>query len=283
MEKILTILDGKIIAQKISEDIKIGLEKELKKPRLDIFLIGDNPSSIKYVDLKTKKAGEVGINVVLHKYDESITELSLISEINDLNHNPEITGIMVQLPLPARFSTDNILNTIASDKDVDGLTSINLGNAFSISSKHFLSATACAIDELLKGYNIDVRGKDVTILGTSIEVGLPTTACLFRQGATVQMCNLETKNIIDKSKNADILICATGRPGLVTKEYVKEGAVVIDVGYTPVGDKVMGDVDFESVKEVASYISPVPGGVGPLTVVSLLKNTYIAFKQQSDV
>lgn len=282
MDQKVKLLDGKIVAQKIAEEIKSSLQSENTKPRLDIFLIGNKVSSMRYVELKKKKASEVGVNVVVRKYEETISQQLIISEIETLNQTLEVNGIMVQLPLPKHFETAKILNTISSKKDVDGLTAISLGSAFNCLDNSFLSATAYAIGKLLKSHNIEIQGKDVVILGTSVEVGLPTSAYFFCHGATVQMCNLETKDIKEKAKLADILICATGNPGFVTSEFVKDGAVVIDVGFTLLDGKIFGDVDFESVKEVASYISPVPGGIGPLTVSCLLKNTFKAFTIQKN-
>jgi methylenetetrahydrofolate dehydrogenase (NADP+)/methenyltetrahydrofolate cyclohydrolase len=280
--KEMTNLEGNTVANQIIENITKELSLASVKPRLDIFQLGDNPQSSKYIDMKIKQASVVGINIVLHKYPEDVSEISILSEINDLNNSPQVNGIMVQLPLPSRFNTPSILNKIDPEKDVDGLTSINLGKLFSNQSDAILSATTRAVDSLLSHYSINVEGLDVVVLGSSIEVGLPISALMLNKKATVTICNLNTRKIDEKIQEADLLICATGTPGLVNVSNIKHGAIIIDVGFTIVDGKIYGDVDRKGMEYVARALSPVPGGVGPITIACLLQNTLDVWKKQNN-
>lgn len=269
----MKILDGKIVAEVMTQEMIKTLELSKSKPRLDIFLIGDNPASTKYVEVKIKKAKEVGILTELHKYESDADEDIILKDIEELNINDEVNGIMVQLPLPTRFNTNSILNTIDIRKDVDGLGNNNYKN----------SATANAVISLLDFYRIDVVDKKITVLGSSITVGLPVTQLLIDKGAFVTICNDQTSDIEGKVKEADIVISATGVPGVVNRSNLKNDSIVIDVGFTLLDGKVVGDVNTEGIDEIVSAISPVPGGVGPVTVVSLLNNTILAWKAQNNV
>lgn len=277
----MKLLEGKAIADKILAEIKNELTNSYDKPRLDIFLIGNDIASEKYVSLKMKAATEVGINCILHKYPEDVNEVSILSEINDLNHNPAISGIMVQLPLPKSFNSKNVLNKIIVDKDVDGLTSTSLGRAFTDIGNANLSATAKAIEKMIKEFGIEVKGKDVVIIGSSVEVGLPTLALILNMGGTVTMCNENTQELDEKILSADLVISATGVPGLVNDRNVKPGAIVLDVGFSLNDGKISGDVQTSKLTYIASAVSPVPGGIGPVTVACLLENTLIAWKNQN--
>ena len=278
----MTNLEGNSVANQIIENITKELSLASVKPRLDIFQLGDNPQSSKYIDMKIKQASVVGINIVLHKYPEDVSELSILSEINDLNNSPQVNGIMVQLPLPTKFNTSVILNKIDPKKDVDGLTSANLGKLFSNEKDVIMSATTRAVDSLLNHYSINVEGLDVVVLGSSIEVGLPTSALMINKKATVTICNLNTRNINEKIQEADLLICATGTPGLVNVSNIKHGAIIIDIGFTIVEGKIFGDVDRKGMEYVARALSPVPGGIGPITIACLLQNTLDVWKIQNN-
>lgn len=278
----MKILEGKKLADKILESIKTELQATYDKPRLDIFLIGNNPSSDKYVALKMKAATEVGINTILHKYPEDVNEVSILSEINDLNQNPEVNGILIQLPLPKSFNAQNILDKIDVTKDVDGLNASNLGKMFANREEVLQSATTKAISKILVEYGIDVKGKDVVVVGSSVQVGLPTAALFLNLGSTVTICNENTTDLDEKISSADIIVSATGTPNLINDRNVKVGAVVIDVGFTLIDGKVFGDADMAKLTYIASSITPVPGGVGPVTVACLLENTLLAWKSQNE-
>lgn len=276
----MTILDGKQTALKISERIKKEIQKCSRKPRLDIFLVGNDFGSQKYVEMKSKKAQELGIQCNVHSFDENIPEDELIGLIEELNTDKQVDGIMVQLPLPKHIQESNVLERISPSKDVDGLTSINLGKLFKNDSSAIAPATAKGILELLKEYEIDIEGKDAVVIGRSDIVGLPTAALLQNKNATVTVCHSHTQNLKAACKMADILVVGIGKPEYIDREYVKEGAVVIDVGTNKNEEgKLVGDVNFESVKDTVSYITPVPGGVGPMTIVCLLSNLIDEYKK----
>lgn len=278
-----TIIDGK----KIADVIRGNLKKEisvLKKngliPSLHIILVGENPASKIYVKVKEKYCKEIGISFKLEELRETVSEKELIEKIKMLNTDKKINGIIVQLPLPENIDANKIIETIDPEKDVDGLTHINLGRL--ISGKEYMTAaTPKGIIKMLESAGIKLSGKHVVIINRSLNVGRPLVQLLLNRDATVTVCHSKTKNISDITKTADIIICAIGKPGFLTENMVKKGAVVIDVGLTYVNGKCVGDVDFDSVKEVSSYITPVPGGVGPMTVAMILENTVIATKKQS--
>lgn len=277
----MELLDGKKISEKLAEDLKEKISSFNETPRLDIFMIGDNPSSEKYVLMKEKKAEEIGIKTVLHRYTENSSEDEITGEIKTLNHDDSVNGIMIQLPIPAAFNVSRILNSISIEKDVDGLTAESLGRLFR-NEDTFVSATAEGIEILLKSYGINLEGKKVAVLGRSREVGLPVSALMLKNNATVTICHSHTIDLKDICKQADVLISCMGQSKFVNKEFVKDGAVVMDVGFnvdTETG-KSTGDVDFDDVKDIVSYITPVPGGVGPMTIVSLLKNVVDAYEKR---
>ncbi|MCK9368790.1 bifunctional 5,10-methylenetetrahydrofolate dehydrogenase/5,10-methenyltetrahydrofolate cyclohydrolase [Candidatus Dojkabacteria bacterium] len=279
----MEIIDGKSFSKKNLQDLKEEIEVNNYSPRLDIFLIGDNFSSKKYVEMKEKEGKAIGMEVVVHTFADNTPEIEIVREIELLNKYRECNGIMVQLPLPKSFDTDKILNAISVKKDVDGLTAATLGGIFTNTKNVFLPATVSAIYQLLLEYKVEIEGKSIVIIGKSREVGIPLAGLFLCKRATVTVCSSKTKDIQNIANKADILVSSTGVGHLVKKEFVKEGAVVIDVGYSMVDGKVMGDIDFEDVKEKVSLITPVPGGVGPVTVASLLQNTMISFKRQKNV
>jgi methylenetetrahydrofolate dehydrogenase (NADP+) / methenyltetrahydrofolate cyclohydrolase len=274
----MELLDGKSLSQKIQDDISqeiVDIKHQGKKiPRLDMILVGDNFASVKYVERKEKVARELGINGVIHHLDNKVNTLDIIHLIDSLDGDDEVDGYMVQLPLPDHVNTNLVLNAIDSRKDADGLSPENLGKLFQKDSSAIVPATPLGIMRLLGEYNIKIFGKHVVILGSSSIVGIPLEAMLLEKNATVTLCNIHTAEIEEISKQADILISATGQALLVKKEWLKPGCVVIDVGFNehPETGQLTGDVDWNSVQGVPSYITPVPGGVGPMTIASLMLN-----------
>ncbi len=283
----MKILDGKAIASKMREEMKAEVER-LKNmhnlvPGLAVVLVGDNPASISYVRGKRKACDEVGIYSEEYKFDAEYPEEKLLRLVDKLNKNPKIHGILVQLPLPEHINEEKVLYAIDPSKDVDGFHPVNVGRMM-IGAPGFLSCTPHGIQQLLLRNNIEIEGKHVVIVGRSNIVGKPLAMILVQKkpgaNATVTMCHTRTKNLAEITKQADILIAAAGRPNTITENMVKEGTVVVDVGVNRVKDpskksgyRLVGDVDFERVSKKASAISPVPGGVGPMTITMLLHNT----------
>lgn len=271
----MQILDGKKLQQKILADLKSQIKDQGLKPRLDIVLVGDNKSSLVYVQQKQKVGQDLGVNVQIHQLDPKTNTVRLLNLIQVLNQKPEVKALMVQLPLPPQINRSSVLNHIDPKKDVDGLSPTNLGRLFIGHKKAVPSATAAGIIRLLKEYKIDPSGKHAVIVGRSPEVALPLFALLQNQNATVTICHSKTKNLKSLCQQADILISSTGQPKLITADFVKQGAVVIDVGYPK------ADVDFDRVKTKASAITPVPGGVGPMTIASLFSNLVKIYQDES--
>jgi len=288
----MNLIDGKAIATAIKQEIAQEVEqiknKDGKIPHLAAILVGHDGGSETYVSHKVKSCDEVGFKSTLLRFEDNISEDFLLSEINKLNNNDDIDGFIVQLPLPKHFDEQKIINAINPNKDVDGFHPINVGRMV-LGLPCFISATPYGIVELLKRYNIETKGKNVVVLGRSNIVGRPLSILLSQKGidATVTVAHSRTENLEKVCKSADILVAAIGQPEFVKAHMVKEGAVVIDVGTTRVpnsntktGFKLTGDVKFDEVAPLCSYITPVPGGVGPMTIVSLLRNTLLASKKQ---
>jgi methylenetetrahydrofolate dehydrogenase (NADP+) / methenyltetrahydrofolate cyclohydrolase len=270
------LISGKELAQAKRDQMKHEAE-ELKTrgvtPGLVVLLVGENPASLSYVKGKVKACEEVGIYSELKRYPETITEDELLREIKRYNKADNIDGILVQLPLPDHISEHKVIETISPEKDVDGFHPINVGRMVT-GQESFLSCTPYGVVEMIKYKNIPISGKHVVIVGRSNIVGKPAALLFLRENATVSVCHSKTPNLSDITKQADILVVAVGRAGLISAEDVKKGAVVIDVGMNRnEAGKLVGDVAFDSVKEKASYITPVPGGVGPMTITMLLANT----------
>lgn len=265
----MKIIDGKKWAAEVSESLKEEIAK-LGEITLAIVLVGNNPSSQIYVQNKMKKCTELGIKTVLHHFD-NIKEEELITLINNLNNDAKITGILVQSPLPKNINEKKIMSLITPLKDADGFTAENVG-ALALNEEKIVAATPTGIITLLEKEHIPIAGKHAVIVGRSNIVGRPLALALLNRDATVTICHSKTPNLKEITRQADILIVAIGKANFITDEYVKEGAVVIDVGINRIDGKVVGDVDFDKVKDKVSFISPVPGGVGPMTVVSLLSN-----------
>ena len=286
----MELIDGKKIADDIKKEIAIEVEKMVaegkKRPHLAAILVGHDGGSETYVAHKVKACEQCGFTSTLIRFEEDVTEEKLLETIEGLNNNADVDGFIVQLPLPKHISEQKIIEAIDYRKDVDGFHPINVGR-MSIGLPCFLSATPAGIIELLRRYNIPTKGANCVVLGRSNIVGKPVATLMMQKGypgdATVTVCHSATKNLKEICAQADIIIAALGSPGFVTEDMVKPGAVIIDVGTTRVPDatrksgfRLRGDVDFENVAEKCSFITPVPGGVGPMTIVSLMKNTLLA-------
>ena len=271
------IIDGKKIAGKILNDLKSKIRNMKEKPGLALVLVGDNPASEIYVNFKEKACKDVGFYCERFDLDKDISEIDLLKLVSDLNQKPNLHGILVQLPLPKQIDEKLITNSILPHKDVDGFTPVSLGSL--ISENTILApATARAILHLIESTGIKIEGKNAVVVGRSNIVGKPTAMMLLEKNATVTICHSKTKNLAEHTKKADILVVAVGRPRLITKEMVKEGSVIIDVGINRLDGKVIGDVDFDNVKDAAGFITPVPGGVGPMTIAMLMENTLKAME-----
>jgi methylenetetrahydrofolate dehydrogenase (NADP+)/methenyltetrahydrofolate cyclohydrolase len=277
----MNILDGKSLAKKIKHSIKEEIKHLDRKPKLVVVLVGDDPASLVYVKNKVQACADVGFSSQLDMFEKDVEEDVLLNHIKRLNEQEDVDGILVQLPLPSHISMHKVIDAIDPSKDVDGFHPNNMGKLFSGDlEKAFIPCTPLGIKLLLEEYSIDIKGKNVCIVGAGFIVGKPLSMLMLSQDATVSICHKYTKDILDYTKTADILISATGVPFLIKDYMVKEGAVVIDVGISKVNGKIVGDVDFESVSQKASFITPVPGGVGPMTVATLLLNTLKAYKQR---
>ena len=274
------IMDGLTVSLKIKEEIKKEIINNKYTPTLCVIQIGDNKASNVYIKNKKKACDDVGIRFEHIKFNETISEELVINEIKRLNDDISVNGILVQLPLPIGFDEGNIINSINPLKDVDGLTYENVGNLV-LENDSLVSCTPLGVIELLKAYEVELESKNVCIIGRSNLVGKPLIQLLLKENASVSICHSKTLNIKDYTKNADILIVAAGHPNLVTKDMVKDGAIVVDVGINKEGNVLCGDVSFEEVSKKASLITPVPGGVGPMTVACLLKNVIKAYKVQN--
>lgn len=290
----MQLIDGKAIAAQIKKEIATEVEQIIanggKRPHLAAILVGHDGGSETYVASKVKACEECGFKSTLIRYESDITEDTLLKKVQELNDNPDIDGFIVQLPLPKHIDEQKVTEAIDYRKDVDGFHPVNVGR-LAIGLPCFLSATPNGIMELLARYNIDTKGKRCVVLGRSNIVGKPMASLMMQKSipgdSTVTVCHSHTENIAEECRRADIIIAALGQPLFVKADMVKEGAVVIDVGTTRIKDetrksgfRLCGDVDFENVAPKCSYITPVPGGVGPMTIVSLMKNTLLAGKHE---
>lgn len=277
------IIDGKKVAQGILDDIKKQVAKLEIKPTIAVVIVGENSSSKIYVNIKNKKATEIGMNSVVVEMSEDTKQQELEAKIEELNQNPDINAILVQMPLPKHLDAYKIIEEILPEKDVDGFHPENVGRLSIGLTPFAYSCTPKGVIRLLDEYNIDLESKHVVVIGRSNIVGKPLSAMLLARNATVTMAHSKTKNLPLLSKNADILVSAVGSPKLVKREWLKDNAVVIDVGISRMPDgKIVGDVDFENVQDKASFITPVPGGVGPMTIAMLLENTLNLYYLQKE-
>ena len=278
----MVLLDGKILSAKIKEEVKVEVTQIVKEknitPGLAVILVGNDAASATYVASKAKACKDAGIYSVVHEMPESITQEELLETINMMNNNPKLDGILVQLPLPKHIDTTTVLEAINPLKDVDGFHPYNVGRMVS-NLDSFLSATPFGVMRMFEEHNIELSGKDVVVIGSSDIVGKPMASLLINKKATVTVCNSRTKDLKSHTSKADIVIIAVGVPYLLKEDMVKDGAVVIDVGINRLDTgKLVGDADFEGLKNKCSFLTPVPGGVGPMTIAMLLKNTIKAAK-----
>ena len=283
----MQLIDGKALANKIHTQIasKVSKLKEEKNiiPGLAVILVGDNPASHAYVKMKAKACKEVGFYSIVHEMPSTITQEEILATINMMNQNPHIDGILVQLPLPKHIDTNQILEIINPHKDVDGFHPYNVGRLVS-GLDSFVACTPLGVMKMFEEYNIDLQGKDVCVVGASNIVGKPMANLLINANATVTVTHIFTKDLASHTRKADIVIVGTGVPKLIKKDMVKDGAIVIDIGINKLEDgSIVGDVDFAQVAPLCSYITPVPGGVGPMTIAMLLSNTLDAATQRETV
>ena len=277
----MNIIDGKAVSAAVKDEVKeqvAALKKDGGVPCLAVVLVGDDPASKVYVRNKKRACEYCGIKSLEYILDKTASEQQLLDLIDVLNKEPTVHGILVQLPLPPHINEQKIINAISEQKDVDAFHPANVGRLMT-GNPDFLPCTPAGVMEMLKKYNIETAGKDCVIIGRSNIVGKPMAMLMLSANSTVTICHSKTKNLKEKCLSADILIAAIGKPKFVTADMVKDGAVVIDVGINRTEDgKLCGDVDFDEVSKKASYITPVPGGVGPMTIATLMKNTLTAFK-----
>ncbi len=272
----MTILDGKSLSSKIKENVKKDVENLQKNnitPGLAVVLVGSDPASSTYVNMKSRACKEAGIYSIVHEMPETISQENILEIIEMMNKNPNIDGILVQLPLPKQIDATAILEAIDPNKDVDGFHPYNVGRVVA-GLDSFIPATPYGVMELLKEYNIDPKGKNVCVVGASDIVGKPMATLMLNANATVDICHIYTDNLKAHTLNADIVCVGVGKVNLITADMVKNDVVIVDIGVSRLENgKLVGDVDFENVKEKCSYITPSPGGVGPMTIAMLLKNT----------
>ncbi|UOS03812.1 bifunctional methylenetetrahydrofolate dehydrogenase/methenyltetrahydrofolate cyclohydrolase FolD [Helicobacter pylori] len=280
----VVLLDGQALAYDIEKDLKNKIQiittQTHKRPKLAVILVGKDPASITYVNMKIKACERVGMDFDLKTLQENITEVKLLSLIKDYNTDQNISGVLVQLPLPRHIDTKMVLEAIDPSKDVDGFHPLNIGKLCT-QKESFLPATPMGVMRLLEHYHIGIKGKDVAIIGASNIIGKPLSMLMLNAGASVSVCHILTKDISFYTQNADIVCVGVGKPDLIKASMLKKGAVVVDIGINHLNDgRIVGDVDFNNAQKVAGFITPVPKGVGPMTIVSLLENTLIAFEKQ---
>ncbi|CUC34136.1 bifunctional methylenetetrahydrofolate dehydrogenase/methenyltetrahydrofolate cyclohydrolase FolD [Staphylococcus aureus] len=280
------ILDGKQIAKDYRQGLQDQVEALKEKgftPKLSVILVGNDGASQSYVRSKKKAAEKIGMISEIVHLEETATEEEVLNELNRLNNDDSVSGILVQVPLPKQVSEQKILEEINPEKDVDGFHPINIGKLY-IDEQTFVPCTPLGIMEILKHADIDLEGKNAVVIGRSHIVGQPVSKLLLQKNASVTILHSRSKDMASYLKDADVIVSAVGKPGLVTKDVVKEGAVIIDVGNTPdENGKLKGDVDYDAVKEIAGAITPVPGGVGPLTITMVLNNTLLAEKMRRGI
>ncbi len=274
------IIDGNKIRDELLAELAEEIRRKGLKPALATVLVGTDPASITYVNNKHKACEKIGIRSVRHDFPEGIGEAELLKLISKLNKDKSIHGILVQFPLPKGIGQQKVLEAISPEKDVDGMKPVSLGKLLS-GDESMPSCTPFGVIAMLERSGVKIAGKHAVVVGRSIQVGKPLAALLLNRDATVTVCHSKTRNLAEITKQADILCVAIGKPKFITKDMVKPGAVVIDVGINRIEGKLIGDVDFEAVKEIASAITPVPGGVGPMTIAMLMRNTVVACEKST--
>lgn len=277
---VATILDGKATSEKRLDALRESIAASGLHPKLATVIVGNDPASQMYVRMKHKACEKVGIVSVGVELPADATTRTVVDKVRALNRDGSVDGILVQLPLPSQVDTERVINAISPEKDVDGYHPENMGHLF-LGKPRFSSCTPTGIMTLLSEYQIPIAGTRAVVAGRSIDVGRPMAALLLNADATVTICHSKTKDLAEELKRADILVSAVGKPHFVTRDMVKEGAVVIDVGINQLEGKLVGDVDFEEVKEIASAITPVPGGVGPMTIATLMENTFRSAQERA--
>jgi methylenetetrahydrofolate dehydrogenase (NADP+)/methenyltetrahydrofolate cyclohydrolase len=277
-----TIISGKEIAQQIKNELQQKITKLTTSPSLAVILVGSNPASLTYVKNKEKSSLEVGIKSTTYHLSQDISQTELIEFIDLLNKDDSTNGILVQLPLPKHLNQDEILSTISPQKDVDGFTPLNIGLLQKNSPSALIPCTPKGIIKILKTLPIDLTGQNAVIVGRSQIVGLPVAQLLIQENLTVTITHSKTKDLKTITQNADILVTALGSPEFITKEHIKKGSIIIDVGINKTATGLKGDVKFDDALELCSYVTPVPGGVGPMTIAMLLENTYLAYLLQTN-
>ena len=279
----MTIMNGREVSKKRNLELKEKIDKAIKivnrSPSLAVILVGDDPASHIYVNSKINQANSVGIDSFDIKLPSDILETDLIEVINKLNQDDTVDGILIQLPLPSHLNSGKLLDLVKPEKDVDGFSVLNQGKLFQ-NRNAIISATPKGIMNLIDNYNIELKGLNCTVIGRSLIVGLPIAKLLIDRNATVTTCHRHTSNLKEHTINADLIVVATGQVNLITADMVKEGVIIIDVGINRIGKKICGDVDFDNVSKKASYITPVPGGVGPMTISALLENVFEVYLQK---
>jgi len=282
----MQLIDGKSLSKKVQSSVQAEVEKLKQEknivPGLAVIIVGDDPASHAYVSMKEKACKAVGFYSIAHKMPDTISQDEIIQIITMMNNNPHIHGILVQLPLPPHIDTNKILEVIDPKKDVDGFHAYNVGRMVT-NLDSFVACTPLGVMQMFEEYNIELQGKDVVVIGASNIVGKPMASLLLNANATVTVTHIYTKDLASYTRNADIVIVGVGKPNLITTDMVKDGAIIIDIGINRLDSgKLVGDVDFENVSPKCSYITPVPGGVGPMTIAMLLSNTLKATKQFGD-
>lgn len=279
----MNLIDGKAISAKCksetAEEIKALTADGRRAPCLAVILVGEDPASQVYVRNKKRACEAVGITSLEYLLDENETEEKLLELIDFLNKDDNVDGILVQMPVPKQIDPDRVIEAISPDKDVDAFHAYNVGKLFT-GAPRFQPCTPAGVMRLLSESGVEISGKNCVVVGRSNIVGKPMGALLLAENGTVTICHSKTKNLPEVTRTADILVAACGRPNMITSDMVKDGAVLIDVGINRVGDKLVGDIDFEACKEKASFITPVPGGVGPMTIAILMQNTLTSYKMR---
>jgi len=274
-------VNGKIIVEKYRDEIKViiadGVKKGLRVPSIKTILVGEDGGSLSYVKSQSNLCEKLGISYMCIRLDKDISQKDIVDVIENLNEDNSVDGIILQLPLPKKFDEKEITSKISYKKDIDGLTDVNMGRFYK-GENSFIPCTALGVIEMIKNTGCDIKGKHAVIIGRSNIVGKPAAQLLLNEDATITICHSKTTNLKEICKTADILVAAIGKPGFVTSEFIKEGAVVIDVGTTMVDNKVTGDVCFDEVIDHASYVSPVPGGTGLMTTTMLIQNVCKAWR-----
>ena len=279
----MILLDGKKISREINERLKDEIAGDINSPGLAVILVGSRRDSIKYIEAKRKVCRELGIRFRLYHLLEECEQNMIIKSIKELNKNPNFDCILVQLPLPDGFHTEKILDTITPEKDVDGFHIQNGGALFLNRDPTFIPCTPLGCMELIDHYGIDVEGLNVCVIGCSSVVGLPLTILLQQRNATVTMCHIYTRDLKEHTLRADMIFSCCGVPKIVKEDMIKEGVIIIDIGINFVDGKLVGDVDFDGVKDKCSYITPVPGGVGPMTIAMLMKQIIKSWKRKKEL